>query len=534
MTGQPFNPDLIKPPAEEGLFGEGPISVSELTAMVKRALTRLPPRLAVAGELSNFSRAPSGHLYFTLKDPAACVDCVMWRSDAGRLKFAPADGLAVIAFGQIDVYEPRGRYQLYVSRLLPAGRGELELAFRQLCEKLEKLGWFAAARKRAIPRIPRTVGLVTSRVGAAIRDVLRTLALRWPLARVVVADVRVQGEGSADAVAAAIGLMNRQASAVGGVDVLIVARGGGSLEDLWGFNTETVARAILDSKIPVVTGIGHEIDTTIADLVADLRAATPTAAAQAVAPDRQQIGEQLGVAHGRLFRGVRERLRELSGRLAGCARVEPFRRPAALLRGPRQVLDELSARLGGRQRELLHRRMRRLAELAGRLDAQHPRAVLGRRWRAVEILAGRLRWAQGRANVAAERRLTALGYRLRACGPAVRLPEADRAVERSAADLRSAGRRCLAGRAQALDARGRQLAAFNPRAVLRRGYSMTTLKVAGKLLTRAGQARPGDRLVTELAEGRLESEVTGDGPAAGPPRRRKPPADAAEQMNLEF
>ena len=488
LKRKPFDPSRVKPPVGEELFAaadtDAPISVSALTAMVQRALSKLPPKFAVAGEISNCTRSPNGHIYFTLKDEAACVDCVMWRSDAARLKFDPADGLAVVAVGRIDLYAPRGRYQLYVSRLLPAGRGELELAFRQLYEKLSKLGWFEPDRKRPIPRVPRTIGLVTSRTGAAIRDILRTLSIRWPIARVIVADARVQGEGSAESVAAAIGRVNRHADALGGVDVLIVARGGGSLEDLWSFNTEIVARAILDSRIPVVAGIGHEVDTTIADLVADLRAATPTAAAQAVVPDQREILSQLDSATSLLFDAVRRKLVQSS-----------------------QQLDELSARLASSQRDQFTRFARVLADLGGRLATQHPRARLAHQLRRIESLAGRMRWALGQISGRLDRGLSELAWRLRQNPPSALAKQAGQRLAVAADRLRQTSDRLTAARSQRLDVLGRQLAAFDPRAVLRRGYSMTTIKATGELLTAADHVHAGDRLVSELATGQVESDV---------------------------
>jgi exodeoxyribonuclease VII large subunit len=474
--------------------------------MVQRVLAKLPPKLAVAGEISNCTRSPNGHIYFTLKDEAACVDCVMWRSDAARLKFNPTDGLAVVAVGRIDLYAPRGRYQLYVSRLLPAGRGELELAFRQLYEELSKLGWFQADRKRPIPRVPRTIGLVTSRTGAAIRDILRTLSIRWPIARVIVADARVQGEGSAESVAAAIGRVNRCADALGGIDVLIVARGGGSLEDLWSFNTEIVARAILDSRIPVVAGIGHEVDTTIADLVADLRAATPTAAAQAVVPDQLEILAQLASASSLLCGAVQRKVAQSS-----------------------QQVDELSARLSSQLHEQFSQFARVLGDLGGRLAAQHPRARLAHQLRRIESLAGRMRWALGQISSRLDRALSELAWRLRQHRPSVLAQQARERLAGVKNRLGQSADRLVAVRSQRLDVLGRQLAAFDPRAVLRRGYSMTTIQSTGELLTAADQVRAGERLISELAAGRIESDVV-----AGdcPPRRRTRRHSSSDQPTL--
>lgn len=524
MARKPFDPNRVKVPADEQLLTapDKPMSVSAVTAMIKQALAKLPPKLAVEGEISNFTRSQNGHLYFTLKDEAACIDCVIWRSDAARLKFSPADGLAVTAIGQVDVYEPRGRYQLYVSRLLPRGQGELELAFRQLHEKLSRLGWFDPARKRPIPRIPRTIGVVTSRTGAAIRDVLRTLAIRWPIARVIVADARVQGEGAIESVVAAISRLNRHAAAIGGVDVLIVARGGGSLEDLWAFNTEPVAKAIRESRIPVVAGIGHEVDTTIADLVADYRAATPTAAAQAVVPDRREIIAQLSSASSLLFGAVHKGLAALRHELDSAVRSPMFRKPASMIQTHRQRLDELSSRLASGHRDLLHGLNREVADLAQRLQWRHPRAMLIERWRHVESRAGRMRWALGRLSLRLERTLGDLAARLRSQEPGVRVNALADRLSTVAKGLDDSTRRFLVGRLGRVEAITRQLAAFDPRAVLRRGYSITTIAATGGLLTRAEQVVPGQRLTTELSDGRVTSDVVDSAGEPARPRSGEP------------
>ena len=249
--------------------GPGTITVTELTRLIKGAIqAQLPAELHLVGEISNFTRSANGHLYFTMKDAASEIRCVMWRTAAGAMRFQPSDGLAVIATGAVDVYEPRGQYQFYVRKLEPRGVGALELAFRQLKERLAKEGLFAPERKRDLPRVPERIAVVTSATGAAIRDILQTLRRRYPAVRVFVFDVRVQGDGAAGEVADAIRRINRNRERLGGIDVMIVGRGGGSLEDLWAFNEEAVARAIFASKIPVVSAVGHEVDFTIADFTA--------------------------------------------------------------------------------------------------------------------------------------------------------------------------------------------------------------------------------------------------------------------------
>lgn len=514
--GKQFDPDLIKPPtADDAPADEGPISVSQLNAMVKRALSRLPRTLAVAGEVSNFTQAASGHLYFSLKDEQAQVRCVMWKSAAGRLKFRPEDGLAVIAIGEVDVYEPRGEYQLYVRRLQPQGRGELELAFRQLHDRLEKLGWFAAERKRPIPWLPGAIGVVTSRTGAAIRDITRTLALRWPGVPVYLADARVQGEGAGEEIARGIDRLNRHADALG-IEVLIVGRGGGSLEDLWAFNTEPVARAIFESKLPVVSAVGHEVDTTISDLVADARAATPTAAAQMVVPDRREVVANLNVAARAIHRSMLDVMDDLASRLQYCARFEAFRRPEQLFRRHRQQVDELVGRLVSRQRQALHARIRELNALAERMGRLHPRTQLTSRWRQLERLLGRLRWALGKSSVSAQRRLAEIQNRF----------------DRRSAEVQIGEHR------QHIGALARQIEAYNPRGVLERGYSITRTG-DGRLVTGPGEVSAGERIVTELADGQIQSDVVDGGaglprPAVPPRRRRKGKGDDGSQLRLGF
>jgi len=261
----PFDPARIRRPAPPRDAG-GPtlLSVRQVNELVRGAIAaHLPPTLHVLGEIGDLSRPASGHLYLTLKDPSSELRCVMWRSTAASLKFAPEAGMEVIATGSLEVYTPRGTYQLIVRKLEPRGVGALEVAFRQLKEKLEREGLFDPRRKKPLPRIPERIAVVTSPTGAAIRDILHTLARRFPALEIIVFPVRVQGEGAAEEIAAAIRLLNEHAAALGGLDLAIVGRGGGSLEDLWAFNEEVVARAIAASRIPIVSAVGHEVDVKI-------------------------------------------------------------------------------------------------------------------------------------------------------------------------------------------------------------------------------------------------------------------------------
>ena len=350
------------------------LTVSELNARVRGTLEAGFEGIWVAGEISNLTVARSGHVYLTLKDKKAEVSAVMWRASAGRLRFEPTDGLEVIVSGDVTLYEVRGRYQIVIRKMEPKGVGALQLAFRQLVEKLRKEGLFDEKHKQPLPNFPEHIGIVTSPTGAAVRDILRVLERRWPALRVTLFPVPVQGAAAAKEIAAAIKTMNR----MGGFDVLIVGRGGGSLEDLWAFNEEVVARAIFASAIPIVSAVGHEVDITISDMVADARALTPTAAAEMVVSDVEQVIEQLNGLARRLVRALgnramlaRTELRSLAERLS--SRV--------LLRGFQQLAqradDVFAETLRAVERALVEARMR-LQALGGKLETLSPLAVLKR------------------------------------------------------------------------------------------------------------------------------------------------------------
>ena len=349
------------------------MSVAALLAQVKDALAdALPSRVTVVGEISNFNRHGSGHLYFSLKDADAAIDAVMFRGAAGKLKFEPADGLEVVVSGRVDVYEVRGQLQFYVSRMTPRGTGALELAFKQLCDKLRSEGLFDASAKKPLCRFPRAIGVVTSRTGAAIRDIGRTLRRRWPGARVYLAPALVQGKAAGDSIVQAISLLDASAERYG-IDTIIVSRGGGSIEDLWAFNEEPVARAIFAAKTPIISGVGHEVDVTIADLVADVRAATPTAAAELAAPEAGEVLRHVQAMAARLGRCVSAGVKSARAELDGLGRSAVFRDPAGRLRTQMQRIDELSHRLGAALRDRLAAPRRRLESTANGLAAHHPR-----------------------------------------------------------------------------------------------------------------------------------------------------------------
>jgi exodeoxyribonuclease VII large subunit len=275
-------------------------TVSQVNALIRQVLDdNLPSRLTVTGEITNWTVARSGHAYFDLKDENALLPCVCWRSSLGKIKFEPENGQAVIANGHIEVYSPHGKYQFYVDSMQPAGIGALQLAFEQMVKRLRELGLFDDEHKRPLPAYPQRIGILTSESGAAVHDITDSIHNRWPPAELFLYPVPVQGEGAAEQIAAAIRDINRQNNQLK-LDIIIVGRGGGSLEDLWAFNEEVLAKAIFDSKIPVISAVGHEIDTTIADLVADARASTPTKAGVVAVPDIREVLENIGNLNKRL------------------------------------------------------------------------------------------------------------------------------------------------------------------------------------------------------------------------------------------
>jgi len=350
------------------------LSVAELSRRLKALVETSFPLVCVEGEISNFSRAASGHVYFTLKDESAQIRAVLWRSAAMRVRFQLHDGLHVVATGPIEVYAARGSYQLVVEQLVPQGIGPLELAFRQRYEKLAAEGLFAPERKRPLPRFPRRIALVTSPAGAAVRDLLQVITRRWPACDLVIVPVPVQGPGSAAAIAAGL----RSATRLPDVDVIVTGRGGGSLEDLWAFNEEIVARAILACPIPVVSAVGHEIDVTIADLVADKRALTPSEAGELVVPQRTDILSDVAHLAVRMESAARDALRRRRLALDALAGCRALSRPLDQVRDRQRQLEELSHRIAGGMRRRIERASHELQALSMHLDALSPLKVLSR------------------------------------------------------------------------------------------------------------------------------------------------------------
>ena len=356
--------------------------VSEVTADVKAVLEASLPALWVEGEISNFVHHSSGHMYFTLKDDKSQLSSVMFKFRNARLRFTPEAGMKVLAWGRIGVYEPAGKYQLYVERMRPAGVGDLAAAFEKLKRKLADEGLFDDAHKKAIPAMPGTVAVVTSPTGAAVRDVIRVVRARFPAARVVVVPTPVQGAEAPEGLVRSVAMVDEWGEA----DVMIVGRGGGSIEDLWAFNDEGVARAIFAAKTPVVSAVGHEVDFTISDFVADARAATPSNAAEMVVPDREELARAIRSLEGRLAAAVRSVLRGRSDRVERYRSAYVFRLPRTLVEGLAERVDELAHRAGLATSGRVASARQRLERAASELRLADPAHVLARGFAAVAIL----------------------------------------------------------------------------------------------------------------------------------------------------
>jgi len=354
--------------------GERPLTVSELTAGIKRTLEDGFPDVWVVGEISRPRAYPSGHIYLTLKDKDATISAVIWRSTAARLPFDPEEGMEVLARGRVNLYPPRGQYQLDIRVLEPRGVGGQKRAFEEMKARLAEEGMFDADRKRPLPFLPKGIGVVTSPVGAAIRDVITVLRRRCPQVPVILRPALVQGDGAAASVARAIEDLNARDD----LDVLIVGRGGGSLEDLWAFNEETVARAIAGSRLPVISAVGHEVDVTIADLVADVRAATPSAAAEIAVPFVPDLRSTLAVTRRRLATALAGTVTRRREKLRAIATTFAVRQVPDRLREVAQTLDDASRRARLAARAALGRARERMADLSARAESLSPLRVLAR------------------------------------------------------------------------------------------------------------------------------------------------------------
>ena len=501
-------------------------TVSELAAALKRTLEDGYGYIRVRGEISGFKKHSSGHCYFALKDDAACLDAVCWRSTALRLSFKPQDGLEVVATGRITTYPSRSKYQLIVDRLAPAGIGALMALLEQRKKQLAAEGLFDVARKQRLPFLPEVIGIVTSPSGAVIRDILHRLAERFPR-RVLLWPVAVQGEFAAEQVAAAIAGFNAlpETGPVPRPDVLIVARGGGSLEDLWAFNEEIVVRAAAASRIPLISAVGHETDTTLIDHAADRRAPTPTAAAELVVPVRAELAHRLAQLDHRMFHGMQRDLRQLQHRLVGLARGLPD--PLVLLGHAAQRLDEMAERLphalhGRIERCVLHvrglaARLRSPAQLlqdaalrlATRFDrlAYHCRGFLRDHTRQLDRLASRLSLDELRTRMPRHANtLASLAARQ------------DRAVARE-----------LLGAEQRLASASSLLTSLSYEGVLARGFALVR-DDRGELVASAMRARGETALEIEFHDGRVPTLVARGG--ASKQARAGPPGPSAQRRLL--
>ena len=361
------------------------LKVKDLARLARGVLERNFSAVIVEGEVSNFKRhMPSGHLYFTLKDDEAQVRVVMWRSDAARVSFDVTDGMKILVKGRVSLYEPRGDFQLYAVNLMPAGQGALQLAFEQLKKKLEDEGLFSEEHKKPIPEFPSRIGVVTSLEGAAVRDIISIINRRFPVVELVIYPVKVQGDGAAEEISNAIRGFNKLSN----VDVLIVGRGGGSLEDLWAFNEEVVARSIYDSRIPVISAVGHQIDFTISDFVADIRAATPSAAAELVVPDRLEVAAGIQSIARQIGRAIGQNLDRLTLELDKLSHHYALRQPMSLVDQKTQMVDELARRLESESSHYLETLKQRLSSIDSHLNALNPTAVLRRGYAMVESARG--------------------------------------------------------------------------------------------------------------------------------------------------
>ncbi|MBN1975383.1 MAG: exodeoxyribonuclease VII large subunit [Sedimentisphaerales bacterium] len=439
-------------------------TVSQINSLIKAVLEgNLPSRLVVRGEIRDFKQHSSGHCYFSLKDETAILPCVMWSSKFKSVKFSLKDGMAILSTGYIDVYEPGGKYQLYVEKLEPAGVGALQLAFEQMVKKLREEGLFDDEHKKPIPKYPERIGILTSETGAAVHDIVDSIYSRWPCVQLFLYPVPVQGEGAAQKIAATLRDINKRNKRLK-LDILIVGRGGGSLEDLWAFNEEVLARAIFDSKIPVISAVGHEVDTTIADLVADKRASTPTKAGVVAVPNMYEVLEQINSFESRITGHTQSVVRLAAQNLKTILASSMFRNPESIVRAAEQHLDEITSDLTESMENLFTRAKRMLSESYEKVVRIEPHRLLGRKNLELNNL-------QNRTDTGLKSIINKLQIQLTA----------------------SANR----------------LQGLNPKSVLQRGYSITKSQKTGVLIRNPEDIQIGDLLITELAgENFIESKVT--------------------------
>jgi len=464
-------------------------TVSQITALIKGVLeNNLPGRFTVSGEISQWKQSSKGHCYFSLKEEQkgsiVVLPCVMWQSGIGKLKFSPEGGMAVFATGNIDVYPPQGRYQFLVGRMEPAGVGALQIAFEQMVKKLEGEGLFREEYKKSLPPYPMRIGIVTSESGAVVHDITESIRGRWPCAKLFLYPVPVQGKGAAEKIAEAIRDMNHRNKELQ-IDLMIAGRGGGSLEDLWAFNEEVLARAIFESKIPVVSAVGHEVDVTVADLAADVRASTPTKAGVVSVPDAEEIEGKL--------RYLTKSLSDRTGwKLKLCE----------------QQIDELGFSLSDTMKDSFARVRQSLSDYYEKVLRIEPHRLLGKRNIEINDLTNRAGTAMKAALNRRQLQLTAAENRLLPLKPYQLLGKRNIEINDLTNRAGTAMKAALNRRQLQLTAAENRLLPLNPKSVLNRGYSITTDKQTGKVIKKAEDVRVGQGLLTELAnENFIESKV---------------------------
>ncbi len=506
-------------------------TVSQVNSLIKVALEEnLPSRLIVRGEISDFKHHTSGHCYFSLKDESGILPCVMWASKFRNVKFSPEDGMAVLATGHIDVYTVGGKYQLYVDKLEPEGVGALQLAFEQMVKKLQAEGLFDDVHKKPIPTYPERIGILTSESGAAVHDIIDSIHYRWPCVKLFFYPVPVQGEGAAEKIAAALRDINSRNSKLK-LDVLIVGRGGGALEDLWAFNEEILARAIFNSKIPVISAVGHEVDVTVADFVADARASTPTKAGIVAVPDIQEVLGQLVGIERRLTGQTKARVKLAQQKLEIILANAVFRNPLLLVRNREQQLDELATRLSSAIQGMLDEAQRKISAAYEQIVKVEPHRLLGEKKLDLYNLHNRSNMVMQRilnhSHQELSGRIANLRYSTRTMLAKKRTQlqfgsdqiikiHPGKILNRKSNDLNNLSvkaykliKNCINKNRIHFTAQESRLIALNPKSVLQRGYSITTNKKTGLLVKTLEDVRIGDRLITELAEENLiESKVT--------------------------
>ncbi len=438
-------------------------TVNQITGLIKQSIAGgLPSRLHVSGQLTNWRPHQSGHCYFALKASDTVLPCVMWNSNTKKIKFDPENGTEVILNGYVDVYPPQGKYQFYADSMTPAGRGQLQILFEQMVQKLQTEGLFDDSHKKPLPKWPMNIGVLTSKSGAAIGDICDGISQRWPCAKLFLAPAPVQGASAAGKIAKLIDSLNQQNDKLD-LDILIVARGGGSMEDMWCFNEEIVVRAISKSKIPIITAIGHEIDTTIADLVADKRASTPTKAAVIAVPDIKEVLSDIGQKETRLKNTAISKVTLASQTLQIITASTIFKNPATIFQNKAQQIDQIQNNFIFLTSQIINSAKNRLNNYQLKIQQIEPHKLLK-----------------------------------------------DKTVELNniTVNIKTATANLIADSWVKISAAKNKLSAMNPNRVLQRGYSITINKATNKIITTTSDVKIGSLLTTNLADGQIQSKVT--------------------------